>query len=177
MTELLQMLPEGPEVQDRGAIFSDGSCLPFSPARARRVNGVDGRDQLALIIRVLGTPSDALVESLDHKDARRRLQGFAAFDGEGFSGRFPYINPDSLDLLSRMLVFDSKQRIPVDEALGHPLFASSRDPARETVAPSHIAFDLVEPSDALDEDCFGQNFIELICKIKGCPQFGALGGA
>ena len=35
-----------------------------------------------------------------------------------FKGRFP--NPDAIDLLTKLLAFNPKKRITVEEALAHP---------------------------------------------------------
>lgn len=41
-----------------------------------------------------------------------------------FQKRFPNASPNAIDLLSRMLVFDYRKRITVDEALCHPFIAN-----------------------------------------------------
>ena len=51
-----------------------------------------------------------------------------------FHQEFPTANPHALDLLDRMLQFDPRQRISVDDALNHPYLASFR--GDEPTAPS-----------------------------------------
>ena len=61
-----------------------------------------------------------------------------------FHQEFPTANPHALDLLDRMLQFDPRQRISVDDALNHPYLASFR--GDEPTAPS-MPKSLIEPID------------------------------
>ena len=47
---------------------------------------------------------------------------------------FPGANPEAMDLLSKMLIFDPMSRITVEQALGHPYLAPLREEASETLA-------------------------------------------
>lgn len=54
--------------------------------------------------------------------------------GKPFRDVFPDAHPDALDLLERMLKFDPRRRISVEDALSHPYVASIR--GEEPSAPS-----------------------------------------
>jgi serine/threonine protein kinase len=48
---------------------------------------------------------------------------------------FPGASPLAVDLLGRMLQFDPRRRISVEEALAHPWLAQLHDEAAEPTAP------------------------------------------
>lgn len=49
---------------------------------------------------------------------------------------FPDASSKSIDLMEKMLQFDPRKRITVEEALRHPYLAQLHDPASEPSAPS-----------------------------------------
>ena len=53
-----------------------------------------------------------------------------------FKAMYPDASPKSIDLMERMLQFDPRKRITVEEALQHPYLAQLHDPASEPSAPS-----------------------------------------
>ena len=64
-------------------------------------------------------------------------QGVLPLQGKHIGDIFPEAHPDALDLLDRMLEFDPRRRISVEEALQHPFVASIR--TEEPSAPSETA--------------------------------------
>ena len=52
-----------------------------------------------------------------------------------FKQVFPDASANAIDLLARMLQFDPRKRITVEEALQHPYLAQLHDPAAEPAAP------------------------------------------
>ncbi len=90
--------------------------------------GESGIDQLVEIIKVLGTPSK---------------QEIFAMNPHYTDFKFPFINPspwakvfaankkacpDTIDLLSKMLVYDPVKRITAGDAMAHPFFDSLFEP-------------------------------------------------
>eukprot|EP00850_Spirogloea_muscicola_P008805 SM000048S16517 [mRNA] locus=s48:175188:176080:- [translate_table: standard] len=57
------------------------------------------------------------------------------------SRRYTRANPQALDLIEKMLVFDPRKRITVQAALEHPYLAMLHDPAVEPAAPAPFDFD------------------------------------
>lgn len=57
-----------------------------------------------------------------------------------FRAMYPDASPKSIDLMERMLQFDPRKRITVEEALQHPYLAQLHDPASEPSAPSVFLF-------------------------------------
>lgn len=141
--ELLNMMKENvPYHSDRGPLFPGSSCFPLSPdqkhATDYKFHTRGNRDQLNMIFNILGTPSDDDVEALEKEDAKRYIRIFQAREGINLRQRFPAASPEAVDMLRRMLVFNPKKRITVDEALCHGLFKEIRNNAIEVTAKQRV---------------------------------------
>jgi len=164
--ELLGML-EGTRTEDRGPLFPGSSCFPLSPDHKHksdyRYHTRGKHDQLNMIFNLFGTPGEADVDQLERDDAKKYIRCFASRDGEGLKNKFPMIEDLSADILGRMLKFNPKQRIKVDGALDHALFADIRDPAREGKAAGYVSLDFEKEPD-LDETLLRKYFCREIRK-------------
>jgi hypothetical protein len=81
---------------------------------------------------LLGTPGEEdLAACFPSDDAVRFIRHLGPMAPTPLSHVFPDAHPLALDLLSRMLVFNPKKRIKVEDALEHPFFATlhARAPA------------------------------------------------
>mmetsp|Transcript_88329 Transcript_88329/g.285936 ORF Transcript_88329/g.285936 Transcript_88329/m.285936 type:complete len:438 (-) Transcript_88329:92-1405(-) len=139
--ELLQMLEGGMPVEDRGPLFPGATCFPLSPRARGRGQGQGvrrGHDQLSLIFDLLGTPTQAEVDRLDHEEARRYVRSLAPRQGQALRSRFPAVEAPALEVLAGMLRFDPGERLSVDQLLAHGLLEDVRDEERETVAPARL---------------------------------------
>lgn len=58
--------------------------------------------------------------------------------------KFPDAHPDAVDLLSKMLTLDPKNRISVEQALEHPYLSSLHDAALEPVAEGQVELTSIE---------------------------------
>ncbi|CAH0480230.1 unnamed protein product [Peronospora belbahrii] len=119
--------------------------------------------QLQLIMNVLGVPEEhsfkenPLANKLKGRQLLSRTQAVAGIDT---STMFPNANPEGLDLLWKMLVFDVEKRISVEEALRHPYLAMYYDEERENVPVEKFqSFDL----DDLDEPDLKELMFKEIC--------------
>ncbi|KAG3120456.1 hypothetical protein PI124_g4467 [Phytophthora idaei] len=119
--------------------------------------------QLQLIMNVLGVPEEhsfkenPLANKLKGRQLLSRTQAVAGIDT---STMFPNANPEGLDLLWKMLVFDVEKRITVEEALRHPYLAMYYDEEREsTPVEKFQSFDL----DDLDETDLKELMFKEIC--------------
>ncbi|KAL4138653.1 hypothetical protein PRIC2_002158 [Phytophthora ramorum] len=119
--------------------------------------------QLQLIMNVLGVPEEhsfkenPLANKLKGRQLLSRTQAVAGIDT---STMFPNANPEGLDLLWKMLVFDVEKRITVEEALRHPYLAMYYDEERESVPVEKFqSFDL----DDLDESDLKELMFKEIC--------------
>eukprot|EP00511_Aplanochytrium_stocchinoi_P002829 CAMPEP_0204841488 /NCGR_PEP_ID=MMETSP1346-20131115/42284_1 /ASSEMBLY_ACC=CAM_ASM_000771 /TAXON_ID=215587 /ORGANISM="Aplanochytrium stocchinoi, Strain GSBS06" /LENGTH=100 /DNA_ID=CAMNT_0051979677 /DNA_START=9 /DNA_END=307 /DNA_ORIENTATION=+ len=92
--------------------------------------GRDYMHQLQVIIETLGTPSPEEMDFITNESARNAIAGFARNrSGNKFSEPFAGCSPLAVDLLKKMLVFDPRGRITIDDALNHPYLADLHDPA------------------------------------------------
>lgn len=119
--------------------------------------------QLQLIMNVLGVPEEhsfkenPLANKLKGRQLLSRTQAVAGIDT---TTMFPNANPEGLDLLWKMLVFDVEKRITVEEALRHPYLAMYYDEERESVPVEKFqSFDL----DDLDETDLKELMFKEIC--------------
>jgi len=151
--ELLGML-DGTRTEDRGPLFPGSSCFPLSPDHKHKTDykyHTRGKhDQLNMIFNLLGTPSQADIEQLERDDAKRYIACFAKREGEGLRAKFPCADSNSMDVLSKMLQFNPRDRISVIQALEHLLFEEIRDTKKETTKPSFITLEFEREPD-LDE--------------------------
>ncbi|EER09679.1 MAPK2, putative, partial [Perkinsus marinus ATCC 50983] len=165
--ELLGMLKEVVSFpSDRGPLFPGSTCFPLSPDRKHvsdyKFHARGNKDQLNMIFNVIGTPSDEDVASFEEKDIREYLRCFTKRSGMGIPEVFKAAASDASNLLERMLVFNHKRRITVEECLRHKYLAGVR--GVEIVAKDQVflPFEL-EPS--LDEKDLRQHFISEIQKF------------
>ncbi|ETV94182.1 CMGC/MAPK protein kinase, variant [Aphanomyces invadans] len=83
--------------------------------------------QLQLIMNVLGVPEEVSFKENPQAQkfkGRQLLSRTPTRQGIDTSVLFPNANPEGLDLLWKLLVFDSSKRMTVQEALRHPYLAS-----------------------------------------------------
>lgn len=119
--------------------------------------------QLQLIMNVLGVPEEhsfkenPMANKLKGRQLLSRTQAVAGID---VSTMFPNANPEALDLLWKMLVFDVEKRITVEDALRHPYLAAYYDEERENQPVEMFqSFDL----DDLDEADLKELMFKEIC--------------
>eukprot|EP01055_Gregarina_sp_Pseudo9_P005305 Gregarina_sp_Pseudo_9__5304@NODE_618_length_2478_cov_331_368594_g584_i0_p1_GENE_NODE_618_length_2478_cov_331_368594_g584_i0NODE_618_length_2478_cov_331_368594_g584_i0_p1_ORF_typecomplete_len431_score103_17Pkinase/PF00069_25/7_5e64Pkinase_Tyr/PF07714_17/8_6e37Kdo/PF06293_14/6_7e09Kinaselike/PF14531_6/8_8e08Pkinase_fungal/PF17667_1/7_8e02Pkinase_fungal/PF17667_1/5e07Pkinase_fungal/PF17667_1/4_1e03RIO1/PF01163_22/4_5e05WaaY/PF06176_11/2_4e03WaaY/PF06176_11/9_7e05FTA2/PF13095_6/1_8e03FTA2/PF13095_6/ len=141
--ELFNMVRENcPVHNDRGPLFPGASCFPLSPdqkhASDYKYHTRGNRDQLNVIFNILGTPRPEDVQQLEQEDARRYVNIFTPREPAALQLRYPASSVESIDLLRRMLVFNPRKRITVDEALAHAFFSEIRQPVVEIVSSQKV---------------------------------------
>ncbi|KAL4655398.1 cyclin-dependent kinase 16-like isoform X1 [Arapaima gigas] len=78
-------------------------------------------DELDLIFRVLGTPTEETWPGITSSEEFKTYD-FPRYHAESLVNHAPRIDSDGHDLLSRLLQFEAKKRISAEEALRHPYF-------------------------------------------------------
>lgn len=96
--------------------------------------GSDYHNQLSLIIDILGTPKMDDFNSIKSKRAKDYIKMIPFKRKIHFYELIPNINPDASDLLEKLLTFNPKNRITVQQALEHPYVAFYHEPNDEPVA-------------------------------------------
>ncbi|KAH1097381.1 Mitogen-activated protein kinase NTF4 [Gossypium arboreum] len=102
-----------------------------------------GRDhvhQLRLLMELIGTPSEAELEFLN-ENAKRYIRQLPLYRRQSFTEKFPNVHPLAIDLVEKMLTFDPRQRITVEDALAHPYLTSLHDISDEPVCMTPFSFD------------------------------------
>lgn len=118
-------------------IWSCGCILAEIVARRPLFPGRDYHHQLWLILEALGTPSEAdlaQIKSQRAKDYIAQLPVNTAKPWNEILGR-DGLDPEMLDLLSKLLIFNPHKRITATEALEHPYLALYHDPNDEPEYP------------------------------------------
>lgn len=169
--ELLGML-EGTKTEDRGPLFPGSSCFPLSPDHKHKTDykfHTRGKhDQLNMIFNLIGTPPEATIEELEREDAKKYIKCFAARKGDGIESKFPHVQKSACALLEKMLKFNPRERIKVNQALEDPIFMEApaiRDVNKETSAASMVTLEFEKEPD-LDEKLlrkyFGQEIQNMV---------------
>ncbi|GKE19786.1 mitogen-activated protein kinase homolog MMK1, partial [Tanacetum coccineum] len=102
-----------------------------------------GRDhvhQLRLLMELIGTPSEAELGFLN-ENAKRYIRQLNHYQRQSFNEKFPQVHPAAIDLIEKMLTFDPRQRITVEDALAHPYLTSLHDISDEPVCMTPFNFD------------------------------------
>lgn len=121
-------------------VWSTGCILAEFLGGQPIFKGKDYVDQLNRILQVLGTPPDETLRSIGSKNVQDYIHQLGFISKVPFSNLYPNANPQALDLLERMLTFDPRERITVDEALVHPYLSVWHDPADEPVCSEKFEF-------------------------------------
>jgi len=69
---------------------------------------------------VTGTPSESFIERMGAERVKTYLHQLPSKQPVPFTKIFPNAHPDAVDLLSKMLCLDPRERINVEDALKHP---------------------------------------------------------
>lgn len=164
--ELLGMIKENaPTFLDRSPLFPGTSCFPLSPDRANNVKRGgfphSSQDQLNVIFSVLGTPKEEDYEFVTDTKALEYLKSFPLKKPVDLSEIYPAASSDAIELLSKMLKFNPRTRITIEEAINHPFLSKIRDKSKETVAKGSISLEF-EKEGEMTAERLRELFIEEI---------------
>jgi serine/threonine protein kinase len=124
---LLDQKNYGPAID----MWSTGCILGEMLARRPLFRGNSSKDQLRLILSLIGKPKPDDVEFVDkprYKEMLLKMQEKAAIP---WSKIFHKAQPEVLDLLDKLLQFSPDKRIDATDSLSHPYFASLHNPQYE----------------------------------------------
>lgn len=112
-------------------VWSVGCIMAELHGRKPLFPGDDYIKQMNLIFGVLGTPSKPDMGFISNDKALEYIKGLEKKPKIPFSKLYPEANPLAIDLMDKMLAFDPRKRISVDEALKHPYLAGLHNPKKE----------------------------------------------
>ena len=126
-------------------IWSVGCILGELLLRCPLLPGTSAENQLELIFDFVGTPGDEEIREIPNPLSRDKVMRVVKRPRKDLDAMFANSNPMAVDLLRRMLVFDPRKRITVDEALEHPYLDQFRmqddEPTTECVSYFDFAFE------------------------------------
>lgn len=93
--------------------------------------GNDHVHQFSIITELLGTPPKDVIETIGSENTLKFVLSLPHRDPVDLKQRFKDFEPDAIDLLANMLVFDPKKRISAKEALAYPYLSYFHDPEDE----------------------------------------------
>jgi len=126
---LLDQKKYGPAID----MWSTGCILGEMLARRPLFRGNSSKDQLRLILSLIGKPKAKDVEFVDkprYKEMLLKMQEKAAIP---WNKIFHKAQPEVLDLLDQLLQFSPEYRLDATDSLAHPYFASLHNPQYEPV--------------------------------------------
>ena len=121
----------GPELD----VWSVGCILAELILRKPLFPGRSTTNQIALIVDIIGSPSDEDLEQCKSRNAKRYVKGL------GKKQKIPWkqvfrgkeYEEEEIDLIDKMLTWNPDKRITVEQALEHPFMEKLHDPTDEPV--------------------------------------------
>ncbi|KAE8673900.1 Mitogen-activated protein kinase 6 [Hibiscus syriacus] len=96
--------------------------------------------QLRLLLELIGTPSEAEMEFLS-ENAKKYLRTLPVYPRQSFAEKFPNVHPLAINLVEKMLTFDRRVRITVEDALAHPYLSKLHNRWDEPVCMNPFSFE------------------------------------
>eukprot|EP01013_Petalomonas_cantuscygni_P043515 TRINITY_DN826_c0_g1_i2.p1 TRINITY_DN826_c0_g1~~TRINITY_DN826_c0_g1_i2.p1 ORF type:complete len:406 (-),score=83.02 TRINITY_DN826_c0_g1_i2:446-1663(-) len=116
-------------------IWSTGCIFAEMITRKALFPGRDYLNQLQLLLDAVGVPPEHELDWLQQPEARQYLRAQRTRPPKPLQDVVPGLtNPQAIDFLGKMLVFDPKRRWSAEELLGHPYVSALHDPSDEPVA-------------------------------------------
>lgn len=151
-------------------VWSVGCIFGELLARRPLFKGSSTPKQLALIIQTLGTPTPDELETVKSRAALRNIQSLPPrrkITLDDWGRIFPGANPLACDLLHRMLQFDPRKRLTVDEALAHPYLAELHARATEPTCDRAFNFDFEKDyPDEMPQDLLQQHMYDVMLEVR-----------
>ena len=157
-------------------IWSMGCILAEILGRKPLFPGKDYIHQMRLIVEVLGSPNEEDCAFIQSTKARTYIRTLPHSPQVRWDRMFPKANPQAIDLLDKMLQFDPKKRITVEQALEHPYLAALHDPMVEPASePAPFEFEFED--EELQEEQLREKVWEEMLSFHGESSFGKGGGS
>ncbi|EPE31007.1 Protein kinase-like (PK-like) [Glarea lozoyensis ATCC 20868] len=96
--------------------------------------GKDHVNQFSIITELLGTPPDDVIHTIASENTLRFVQSLPKRERQPLKDKFRNADPQAIELLEDMLVFDPRKRVKAADALAHEYLSPYHDPTDEPVA-------------------------------------------
>jgi len=141
--ELLSMQKESVKDQkSRSPLFPGESCGELSDDAPTHIRRSRGREQLEVILQIIGTPAPADLSHLDQGTVEHIQRNCPPTEPTDMATLYPGAPPEAIGLLHDMLLFSPHRRITVVDALNRPFMSSSRRLDIEEVSTSPMSSDV-----------------------------------
>jgi serine/threonine protein kinase len=102
-------------------VWSVGCILAELIRRKPLLPATSEQEQMHMITELVGNPDTKFIAQIDDEDNRTFMKQLPKRKGQDFNELFKGApNPEAIDLVKKMLIFDPDKRITVAEALAHP---------------------------------------------------------
>ena len=126
------------EYDDKVDVWGVGCVMAEMLTRRPLFPGVDHVNLLGLMLELLGTPNEEYLNQITSESARNFIRTLPVHMRKPFQVYFNGANPEAIDLLEKILIFDPNKRISVEDALAHPYLSKYADPTDEPTGPIYI---------------------------------------
>ena len=120
--------------------------------------------QIKLIIDVLGTQDDKDLNFISNSSAKNFVMQFKNIPKKDFNKILKGANPNAVDLVEKMLVFNPEKRYSIEQCLNHPYLKAMREGMEDPVFHGKINLDFDDKNITLSE-----LFVYLVKEISSFP--------
>ena len=126
-------------------------------------------EQIKLIIEVLGSQDDKDLNFISNSSAKNFVMQFKGIPKKNFNKILKTNNPDAVDLVEKMLVFNPEKRYSIEECLNHPYLKNMREGIEDPTFNGKINLEFDDQKITLS-----QLFVFLVKEVSSFPT-GLLG--
>ena len=121
-------------------------------------------EQIKLIIEVLGSQDDKDLNFISNSSAKNFVMQFKGIPKKDFNKILKTNNPDAVDLVEKMLVFNPEKRYSIEECLNHPYLKNMREGIEDPTFNGKINLEFDDKNITLS-----QLFVFLVKEVSSFP--------
>lgn len=123
-------------------VWSVGCILAELMRRKVLLPASSEQEMMHMITELIGSPSADLINQIEDEDNKKFMKELPKRKGTDFNELFKnWQNPDAIDLVKKMLMFDPTKRITIEQALAHPYMKKLHVPEDEPSGQAVSRFD------------------------------------